>query len=122
MTERQTRRSALIESDRIEGTPVYSEEGRQIGVVKRLVIDQASGRVVYLVMTLAGALGLGDATYVMPWTKLSYDTRDGAYHTAITEAQLRSAPAAAQGDLDWTESETEGEKAFLRIPPGWRWV
>jgi len=44
--------STFIESDRIEGIPVYSGEGQQIGKIKRLIIDKANGRVAYIVITL----------------------------------------------------------------------
>jgi hypothetical protein len=63
---------------------------------------------------------LGDVTYVIPWTRLSYDTNDGGYHGDITEADLRSALLVAQEDVDWADREA-GE-AFFRIPPGWRSV
>jgi hypothetical protein len=112
--------TALIESDRIEGTPVYSGEGQQIGKITRLIIDKASGRVAYIVITLQSP-GLGDVPYVIPWARISYDKNEGSYRSEITEAQLRSAPAATQ--VDWGDSEAiESLEAFFRIPPSWRTV
>ena len=35
----------LIESDHIEGTAVYDANGKQIGTIKRLVIEKVSGHV-----------------------------------------------------------------------------
>jgi sporulation protein YlmC with PRC-barrel domain len=114
---------ALIESDRIEGTPVYFGEGKEIGRIKRLIIDKASGKVVYIVITFAQSLGLDNVPYVIPWGRLSYDRRDGSYHTDISEADLRAAPAAAHADIDWGSSESlEALDAFFRIPHGWRSV
>jgi sporulation protein YlmC with PRC-barrel domain len=110
---------SFIESDRIEGTPVYSADGGRVGTIKRLIIDKSSGRVVYVVMTFGEAFGLGDATYVIPWKRLSYNKQDGGYHTDTTEAELRSAPPAAYGDAAWTTGESEEEEIF-HIPPGWR--
>jgi hypothetical protein len=112
--------STFIESDRIEGTPVYAGEGQQMGTIKRLIIDKASGRVAYIVVTLQSA-DLRDVPYVIPWARLSYDKSSGAYRTEITEAQLRSGPAATQ--LDWGNREAlESLEAFFRIPHGWRAV
>jgi hypothetical protein len=112
--------SAFIESDRIEGTPVYSGEGQQIGKIKRVIIDKASGRVAYIVITLQSP-GLADVPYVIPWARLSYDKSNGAYRTETTEEQLRSGPAATQ--LDWGNPEAvESLEAFFRIPHGWRAV
>jgi hypothetical protein len=112
--------AALIESDGIEGTPVYSGEGQLLGKIKRLIIDKASGRVAYIVVTLQSP-GLGDVPYVIPWARISYDRNEGSYRTEITEAQLRSAPAATQ--VDWADREAlESLEAFFRIPHGWRAV
>ena len=36
----------LIESDHIEGTAVYDANDKQIGTIKRLVIEKVSGHVV----------------------------------------------------------------------------
>jgi PRC-barrel domain len=112
--------SSFIESDRIEGTPVYSGEGQQLGKIRRLIIDKASGRVAYLVITLQ-SLDMNDVPYVIPWARLAYDKNSGAYRTEITEAQLRGGPAATQ--LDWGDREAvESLEAFFRIPHGWRAV
>jgi sporulation protein YlmC with PRC-barrel domain len=113
--------TSLVESDRIEGTPVYSDGGRQIGAIKRLVIDKKTGAVVYVVITFVKSFGLDEVPYVIPWSKLRYDTNDGGYHTNITEAELSGAPAAAHGGVDWTDRDSlEALDAFFRIPPGWR--
>jgi sporulation protein YlmC with PRC-barrel domain len=112
--------STFIESDRIEGIPVYSGEGQQIGKIKRLIIDKANGRVAYIVITLQSP-GLGDVPYLIPWARLSYEKNEGTYRTDITEAQLRSAPAGTQ--VDWGDREAlESLEAFFRIPHGWRAV
>jgi PRC-barrel domain len=112
--------TTFIESDRIEGIPVYSGERELIGKIKRLIIDKANGRVAYIVVTLQSA-DLNDVPYVIPWARLSYDKNNGAYRTEISEAQLRSGPAATQ--LDWANPEAvESLEAFFRIPHGWRAV
>ena len=49
----------LIESDHIEGTTVYDASGKQIGTIKRLVIEKVSGHVVYAVTSFGGFLRLG---------------------------------------------------------------
>ena len=110
--------AALIESDNIEGTPVYSGEGQLLGKIKRLIIDKASGRVAYIVVTLQSP-GLGDVPYMIPWSRISYDKNEGSYRTEISEAQLRSAPT----QVDWADREgLESLEAFFRIPHGWRSV
>ena len=121
MAQERTAPSPLIESDRVEGMPVYSGEGTPIGMIKRLIIDRASGRVVYVVITFAASYGLEDVPYVIPWMKLTYDVSLGGYRSDTTEAELRGAPAAARGDVAWADRESlEVLDAYFRIPPGWR--
>src|SRR5262249_9831702 len=119
MAQVQGAASPFIDSDQIEGTPVYSADGVRVGTIKRLIIDKLSGRVAYVVMTFGEAFGLGDVTYVIPWPRLSYNKQDRGYHTDVTEAELRGAPPVDYGEVDWTKGETEEEEIF-HIPPGWR--
>jgi hypothetical protein len=110
----------LIDSDQIAGTPVYSRGSDRVGTIRRVIFDKSSGRIVYVVMTFVESFGVGDVTYVIPWTKLSYDKNDGGYHSDITETDLRTALPVAEGNTDWIDHEA-GE-AFFSIPPGWRTI
>jgi hypothetical protein len=111
----------LIESDRVEGIAVYSDERTQIGTIKRLIVDKASGRVVYVVIAFVASFGLENVPYVIPWARLAYDETVGGYRSDITETELRSAPAVARGDVDWAYREAvEALDGYFRIPPGWR--
>ena len=108
----------LIESDRVEGTAVYDPDGKQIGTIKRLLIEKVSGRVVYADMVFGGFLGLGEHHHTIPWAKLSYDTSLGGYRTDITEAQARGAPAFAGDDQIWPDRTREQETHdYWRTPP-----
>ena len=110
---------ALIESDRVEGTSVYDEDGQHVGTIKRLMIEKASGQVAYAVMFFGGFLSVGEESYTIPWGKLKYDTSLGGYRTDITEADLHGAPSFARGNL-YDESREDELHAYFRIPPSWR--
>jgi hypothetical protein len=79
----------LIESDRVEGTTVYDQQGNNLGSIKRPMIEKITGRVAYAVMSFGGFIGLGAEEHAVPWNKLTYDTRLGGYRTDITENQVR---------------------------------
>jgi PRC-barrel domain len=99
----------LIESDRVEGTTVYDPQGKNIGSIKRLMIEKISGRVAYAVMSFGG-LGMGEEEHSIPWSKLTYDTGLGGYRTDITEDQLRGAPAFTRDrSWDWSDRQRERE-------------
>jgi PRC-barrel domain len=100
----------LIESDRVEGTTVYDPQGKNIGSIKRLMIEKISGRVAYAVMSFGGFLGMGEEEHSIPWSKLTYDTGLGGYRTDITEDQLRGAPAFTRDrSWDWSDRQRERE-------------
>lgn len=83
---------SLIASDRVIGTDVRRPGGSKVGRIERLMLDKATGRVAYAVMSFGGFLGLGEAFYTLPWAVLRFDPGLDAYVVDITEAQLRAAP------------------------------
>lgn len=106
----------LIESNRVEGTPVYDPSGTHIGTIQHLIIEKVSGRVVYAVMTFGGFLGMGAQAHTIPWDKLTYDTGLGGYRTDITQAQLTGAPSSDE-DL-WRDRKREQEvHGYWKVPP-----
>jgi sporulation protein YlmC with PRC-barrel domain len=109
----------FIDSDRVEGTTVYTLDGKNIGTIKRFVIERQSGRIAYVVMSFGGFLDLGQEAYTIPWAKLRYDVDLEGYQTDITESELRSAPRFDQAaSLD--QAQEEELNAHFRIPPYWR--
>ncbi|MBV9977604.1 MAG: PRC-barrel domain-containing protein, partial [Hyphomicrobiales bacterium] len=100
----------LIESDRVEGTNVYSPDGTNIGSIKRLMIEKMSGKVAYAVMSFGGFLGMGTDEFTIPWSKLNYDTNLGGYRTDITEQQVKGSPTFYRDQAyDWGDRNRERE-------------
>lgn len=102
-------RSALIASDRVEGTPVRRSDGEKVGTIERLMIEKTTGRVAYAVMSFGGFLGMGEGYFTLPWNVLTYNTDLDAYELNLTEDQLRGAPrltpegADPSADRAWEE-------------------
>jgi sporulation protein YlmC with PRC-barrel domain len=89
----------FIESDRVEGTSVYSLDGDHIGTIKRLVIEKVSGQVMYAVTSLGKYFNLEHEEHTIPWKRLRYDTTHNRYVTDITGDELRSAPEFTREDI-----------------------
>jgi len=106
---RETPSHPVIESDRVEGTSVYDPHARQIGTIKRLLIEKVSGRVLYVDVTFGGFFGLGVQHHTIPWDKLSYDKELEGYRTDVTEAQVQGAPAFYGDDTVWPDRRREQE-------------
>jgi sporulation protein YlmC with PRC-barrel domain len=110
-TTANTMSSDLIESNRVEGTEVFDTTGKHVGSIKHLVLDKASGRVVYTVASFGGFLGMGAEEYTIPWNALRYDTRLGGFATNITPEQLRDSPPFARSMDDDDEPEFWRDRA-----------
>jgi sporulation protein YlmC with PRC-barrel domain len=84
--------TALIASNEVEGTSVYSSAGEKIGNILNVMINKHSGYVSYAVMTFGGFLGLGADHYPIPWKKLKYSLEHHGFVADIDLAKLAAAP------------------------------
>jgi sporulation protein YlmC with PRC-barrel domain len=95
--------TSLIANDKVEGTAVYDADGKHIGKIERLMIDELTGKVAYAVMSFGGILGIGADHYPIPWSLLRYNEKLGGYQVDITEQQLKNAPKFGQNEnWDWS--------------------
>lgn len=115
-------RHDLIGSDRVEGTKVYRSNGDQVGHIERVMIDKLSGRTAYAVMNFGGFLGIGEESYPLPWSKLTYSTELGGYEVNVTDEELKAAPKYRSGDTWADGSNRERDSAiygYWGAPPYW---
>jgi sporulation protein YlmC with PRC-barrel domain len=104
----------LIESHRVEGTRVFDRDGKHVGTIDHLVIEKVSGRVVYVVASFGGFLGLGERLHTIPWERLDYDPERHAYRVEVTEAELQDAPSLPH---DADEEREEMLRAYWALGP-----
>ena len=91
--------TSLIANDKVEGTAVYDADGKHIGKIERLMIDELTGKVAYAVMSFGGILGIGADPLVAP----QIQQKLGGYQVDITEQQLKNAPKFGQNEnWDWS--------------------
>ena len=111
----------LIASDRVEGTNVYRSDGTKIGHIERIMIDKRSGQAAYAVMNFGGFLGLGEDSYPLPWSVLTYNTALGGYEVDVTDAQLKSAPRL-RSDENWDDGNRDRDTmiyGYYGVQPYW---
>lgn len=111
--------SALIGSDKVEGTEVYRSNGDHVGEIQRVMIDKQSGKVAYAVMSFGGFLGLGQDYYPLPWSLLTYNPKLGGYEVNVTEHQLKGAPRYGRDDnWDWNDrARARKVYDYYGVPP-----
>jgi hypothetical protein len=111
----------LISADKVEGTAVYNPAGDKLGSINNVMIDKMSGKVAYADMSFGGFLGIGDRHHPLPWSMLSYDTKQGGYVVNLDKKTLEDAPTYGNQDrVNW-EDETWGRKVhdYYGVPPFW---
>ncbi len=84
--------SAVISSEKVEGTTVYNVSGEKLGSIDDLMIDRSSGQVRYAVLEFGGFLGMGTDRYPIPWSMLKYDNGKSGYVVPLDKAKLEKAP------------------------------
>jgi hypothetical protein len=98
--------SDLISSDKVEDTAVYNRQGEKLGSIHSVMIDKVSGKVAYAVMSFGGFLGIGDRYHPLPWTTLTYDSRQGGYVVDLDQSMLEEAPSYSTTEMpDWSDRE-----------------
>ena len=61
---------ALMGADTLLGNDVYNGDGEDLGDIKEFMIDMATGKIAYAVLSFGGLMGLGDKLFAVPWTHL----------------------------------------------------
>jgi PRC-barrel domain len=73
------------------GKEVKNMEGEDLGTVKEFVKD-SDGRVSFAILSTGGFMGLGDKKVAIPYSALTFNTKEDHYTTSISKDQLANAP------------------------------
>ena len=104
-----------------ERTYIYSVAGDNLGAIHDLMIDKASGKVAYAIMSFGGFLGIGNQYHPLPWSVLKYDTNLGGYFVNLDKPRLEGAPAYDVGtEPAWGDRSYEGKiHDYYGVGPYW---
>ena len=108
-----------VRGSKLLGMNVHDKQGASLGEVKDVIVDTNTGRVHYAVLSLGGALGIGDKLFAMPLARLQPNAK-GKLTLDVDKEQLKSAPAFDPGR--WPNWNDEGYRAQISqqygIAPG----
>ncbi|OPH81307.1 PRC-barrel domain-containing protein [Nitrobacter vulgaris] len=94
--------SHLRPSRKLSGKTVYGAEGKKIGSIKHVMVDEKKGEIAHAVLGIGGLFGIGNARYMVPWNVLRYDADLGAYSSDISENRLKGRPKhGVETIFDW---------------------
>ena len=92
----QAARSGLLNSaakaSDILGMTVNNYQGEKLGKVEELAILTESGRILQVIISTGGFLGVGDTLTAVPPEALHHDLEKGVLHLDATKEKIKSAP------------------------------
>jgi hypothetical protein len=109
----------LVSSSRVEGMPVFAADGHKLGRIDDLLIDKASGRVCYALMSFDGFLGMGQRYYPLPWAMLDYNPDKGGFATPLTRDQVEQGQHVDDKEVDNEIEWREAVHAYYGVPAYW---
>ena len=91
-TLRAEEQSRTAKASDLIGNQVKNFQGEKVGKVDNLMVDLATGRVVAVIISSGGFLGLGDELSAVPPAALQFDTKGDALVLDISKEDLSNAP------------------------------
>jgi hyperosmotically inducible periplasmic protein len=86
------RLAQIQKASKVIGTPVRNLQDEKLGKVENILVDLPSGRLVAIVVSSGGFLGMGDELSAIPPTALRYTADRDALQLDISKEMLASAP------------------------------
>ncbi len=83
---------ALMGANTLLGNDVHNKDGEDLGDIKEFMIDMASGKIAYAVLSFGGLLGMGDKLFAVPWAALKLDTVNKRFTLNVPKEALKDAP------------------------------
>ncbi|MFX1767370.1 PRC-barrel domain-containing protein [Paraburkholderia sp. A1RI-2L] len=103
----------VMAANTLEGDRVFSSDNQEIGKIKEIMLEVASGRVAYAVMSSGGFLGIGDKLLALPWSALTLDATNKRFLLNVSAERVKLAPGfdkdhwPAMADLEWSTTVHE---------------
>ena len=109
----------LIAASKVNGTSVYNAKGEKLGSVYDVMIDKASGKADYAILSFGGFLGIGEKYHPLPWNQLKYDIRQGGYVVGLDRQRLEGAPSYSASEVSvWDERRAQDVDAYYGSSTG----
>lgn len=96
----------ILSASTVNGTGVRNPAGEDLGKIEELMVDLASGRIAYAVLSFGGFLGIGDKLFAVPWQALDIDQANERFVLDVPRETLENAPGFDKDD--WPEFADRG--------------
>lgn len=82
----------VMSADTLIGDNVVNNLGDDLGEIKDIMLDVASGRIAYAVLSFGGFLGMGEKLFSIPWTAMKLDPENKRFVLNMDKERLKNAP------------------------------
>jgi sporulation protein YlmC with PRC-barrel domain len=82
----------IMAASTLEGDEVMNRDGEKLGTIEEIMLDVASGRIAYAVLSTGGFLGIGDKLFAIPWQALTLDVENECFILDVQKNRLEDAP------------------------------
>jgi sporulation protein YlmC with PRC-barrel domain len=82
----------LMGADTLIGNDVCNPENEDIGNIKEIMLDVATGNIEYAVLSFGSFLGMGEKLFAVPWSALKLDTENKRFILDVQKERLKNAP------------------------------
>ncbi len=121
VTHTETLTRNTLSATTIIGDPVKNTARENLGKIEDLMIDLASGRVAYAVLSFGGFLGVGNKLFAVPFRAMTVDTADKAFILNVPKDRLKAAPGFDKDN--WPDVSDMGYRSqiysFYNVKPDW---
>lgn len=91
-TQRAGRLNGAAKASDVIGMEVKNYQGEKLGKVDDLAINVESGRIVQVIMSTGGFIGIGDTLHAVPPAALHHDVANKVIHLDADKEKLKAAP------------------------------
>jgi sporulation protein YlmC with PRC-barrel domain len=112
---------AVMGASTLIGDKVTNHQNESLGKIEEIMIDMASGRVAYAVLSFGGVAGIGDKLFAVPWQALRLDPPNKQFILNVTKERLKEAEGfeknnwPSMSDPSWARTTHN----FYGSPPYW---
>lgn len=101
LTRRQDQLNGAAKASDVIGMTVNNYQHKKLGKVEDLAVDVESGRIVQVILSTGGFLGIGDMLTAVPPGALHHDVAHKVLHLDADKEKLKAAPRFE--DSQWAE-------------------
>ena len=112
---------SVVQAASLEDQKVVNAAGEDLGTIEAIMLDVASGKIAYAVLSFGEVLGIGGKFFAIPWSALTHDDVEERFVFDVSKERLESAPGFDKHHWPEMADETwaSGVHAYYSEPPYW---